>query len=668
MRKILSALFILSSCCAYSQFTYDYLKAADKYFARGDYYSAAQYYEKYFNMGSRSKSSGPSYNPYTIASKTQKGGGGGPVSSRQQALYNLAESYRLLHYPEKAEPHYKEILNFDRSSFPLAEYHYGTVLRALEKFEEAQTAFANFLAQHSDKDQYTEAAEREVASLRFIQQQMGRKDLSLYTIKKFDSVLNPGGANYAPVWLDDRTILFTSSRDDKSVAPANKNDNRFYQASYSGGTISELQKTSLAQTPEIQQAAAAISPDGQRLYFTRWSSGNGKKTAYIFTSSKANSTWSDPVKLDGINGDSFSTQQPCVMPDGKQLLFASNRPGGKGGFDLYMADLDASGMVKSIKPMDDKINTSGDEQAPYFHAPSSTLVFSSNGRTGMGGYDFYYSKWQGGTCTDPVNFGHPVNSVKDDLYFASRGTAKNILEDVLFSSDRSAACCLELFSLRKEKPLRQVSGYVVRCDNSKPLQEVSIQIVDTINNRVVATRTTNTDGSYSFTLEDYQPLKAVAKMDGFADNFLHFNAPADEMVNLLKNPDICLTKLFPPPVGIVEELENIYYEYDKYELLPSSYPSLDRLAQNLISNPNVVIELAGHTDGNGTDEYNNKLSQQRARSCVDYLIGKGVSSKQLLPKGYGKTVPLAPNTNPDGSDNPEGRAKNRRTEFKVLQK
>jgi OmpA-OmpF porin, OOP family len=667
MRKLVTVVLVVTGLQGFSQFTYDYLRAADQFFSKGDYFSATQYYEKYLGVGASNikRKATPAYSPYTIQSRTQKRGGTSvaAVSSRQQAVYNLAESYRMLNYPALAEPQYKKILGSGAAQFPLLQFHYGTTLRSMEMFDDAATAFNTFLNGYTGNDEYTAAAKTELLNLEFIRRQLQKKDLALYTVTKMEGSINAGGANYAPVWLGEQNFLFTSTRSDSTVAVKNKNDNRIYTS-----TINQAlpDKLALGQTAEVQQGAAAISTDGNTLYITRWSSANVKKEAAIFISRKEGNTWGTPVKAEGLNVDGFSTQQPFVLPG--RLLFASNRPGGSGGFDLYEAVLDANGQAGTINNLGPLINTAGDEQAPSFHVASNTLVFSSNGRVGMGGFDFYYSKVNNGSYTEPVNFGLPVNSVKDDMYFSSRGSAKNILENVLFSSDRSAACCLELFMLSKQKIPKQVSGKVVRCDDNSPLSSATVKIVDTTVNTVVATLFTGIDGSYTFTLDEFQPLKAMASADGFADNFISFDGSGDDMVNVLRNDNICLIKSFPPPIGVTEALDNIYYEFDEYKLLDVSFATLDKLAANLIAKPNVVIELAGHTDSKGSDEYNQELSQKRAESCVKYLVSKGVNPAQLVAKGYGKSKPLASNINEDGTDNPEGRAKNRRTEFKVLAK
>jgi outer membrane protein OmpA-like peptidoglycan-associated protein len=260
--------------------------------------------------------------------------------------------------------------------------------------------------------------------------------------------------------------------------------------------------------------------------------------------------------------------------------------------------------------------------------------------------------------------GYPVNSIKDDIYFISRGTSKNMLEDVMLSSDREAVCCLELFSLKKIRPLRQISGRIISCDPAKPLSGATVTITDTVNNKTVYTKAVGADGIYSFTLEDHQPLKVSGVAEGFITKSIHVGTPADMEEERMTYPDFCLLPV-PPKVDENFVIENVYYEFDKSELSPESYPAIDEVIRMLNTYPAMTIELSAHTDSKGSDSYNMKLSDARAQSVVKYMIEKGIDPSRLVPKGYGESIPVAPNT-VDGKDNPEGREKNRRTEFKVL--
>ena len=665
MKKILPAFLVLLAMNTQAQFTYDYLRAADGYFKKGDYYSAAQYYEKYLEKP-KAKDRQNGYSPYTVQNAAKKTGG--VMSSKEEAVYNLAESYRLLNYHVKAEPVYQQTLNFDKVKFPLTLFHYATTLRALAKYEEAEKAFGEFLAGYSTKDSYSEMAAREVENLRYIQTQLRKKDIALYTLNKAGEGLNAKGASYAPVWVNSNTILFTSTRPEDTAAKNVTYTNRLYQASYNNGTASGISKAGLPETPGFHQGVTAITPDGNTIFLTRWEIKGTTKTSALYMSKKEGSGWSAPVALDAaVNMPGYNTQQPFVLPGGKQMLFASNRPGGEGGIDLWMADLAAGGQLSNIVNMGNTINTKYDEQAPFYHQPTGSLVFSTNGRTGMGGYDFFYAKGTPGNWKTPVNFGYPVNSIKDDIYFTSRGDATNILGDVLLSSDRSAECCLELFALQKAKLPKNIKGSVVACDDKKPINGAKVEITDASGN-VVHTAVTGPDGTYSLVIGDYKPMVVTGSSAGFATNTLSFNAPADEEELVLNNPDLCLTPTWPPAVGEEVVLEEIYFDFDSASVREESFVLLDKVYNMLVKYPAVTIEIGAHTDSKGSDTYNQKLSEARAESVVNYLVSKGVDRSRMQAVGYGEAKPIAPNQNDNGSDNPEGRQKNRRTEFKVLEK
>jgi outer membrane protein OmpA-like peptidoglycan-associated protein len=664
MKKIIvTGIMACGIMAANAQFTYDYLRAADNYYKKADYYSAAQYYEKYLNTAAQREKS-TVYNPYTNPSAPKKNKV--PVSSRTQALYHVAESYRLLHDHAKAVVYYEKALEGNAGEFPLARYYYAIELRALANYDLAEKQFNLFLDEHTVEDQYSESAKKELMSLRFIQTQLKKKDLKFYNIQKANEPLNTEGANYAPVWLNENTLLFTSTRIDSASGKPLSHINRVYTTSLSDGSPANVTLLPLPQPNGLHQGVASITPDGNTLFLTRWTIADGKKISSIYSSHKTDKGWSEPALLDSlINVPGYNAQQPFVMPDGKYLLYASDKSGGYGGFDLWYAGLDASGKPVYTENMGEVINSVNDELAPYYHAASGTLVFSANGRVGMGGYDFFYSKGNIDRWTAPVNFGYPVNSVKDDIYFVSRGSAKNILEDVWLSSDRAATCCLELFYLKKVQPKKQVSGTVVSCDDKSPLSGVTVNIIDTIQNKVVYTQTTGGGGNYSFTLDEYQPLKAVAAISGYSGGSLPFYTPDDPDADQLINPAICLVKNVPP-VETVVVFQNVYYDFNKATLRPESHTSLDELAEMMKAHPDMMVEIRAHTDDKGTDSYNQRLSEARAKSCVAYLISKGIDESRLQSKGYGATQPVAPNKHEDGSDNPEGRQQNRRTEFKIL--
>jgi OOP family OmpA-OmpF porin len=662
MKKILTGILSLFFLVSHSQFTYDYLKAADTYFKKADYFSAAEYYEKYIALG-KTKNKGNQYNPYTIQTTSKKSADKTVLSSKEQALYNLAECYRLLHYPSKAEPVYKAVVELN--AFPLATFHYGTILKSLEKFDDAETQFKTFLGNYKNEDAYNKTAQRELKNLEFIKTQMKRKDAKLFTVNKtMDNLAT--GATYATVYTNNN-IYFTSTRADSSASKNNIHNNRIYQSTYSNGNFTNVELVKIPSEANVHQGVITVSKDGNSMYLTQWSTINGAKVSGIYFTKKVGSQWSAPVSLgETVNVNGYNSQQPFLMSDGKTLLFSSNKEGGAGGFDLWSATVDAQGKASNVVNLGNTINTEFDEQAPFYHDASESLLFSTNGRVGMGGFDCFQSKGQLQNLSEPINLGYPVNSVKDDIYLVSKGSKKNVLENVFLSSDRSAACCLELFALSKANVLKQVNGKVIACNDHKPVSGASVSIIDPSNYSIVYTKITGDDGTYSFMQDDFKPLKAVVTFSGYEDASLSFNGSSnDEELTVLSNPDICLT---PIPVPEVEEgvLENVEFEFNKYVLLESSYVMLDKVVEKLNKNPKMIIEISGHTDSKGAPELNMKLSEARAKSCVDYILSKGIDSSRVMAKGYGETMPIAKNQNDDGTDNPEGRQKNRRTEFKII--
>jgi len=676
MRKIIFTITLLYVCSILdAQITYDYLKAADTYYKKGDFYSAAQYYEKYLAV-SKTKIQPVVYDPYAVEalSKQQKVA----VSNKQTAIYRLGESYRKLNYYVKAEPYYQQATAFSQQDFPLARYWHAETLRALGRYAEAETEFTAFIQGYGTADKYSSDAKRGVSNLQFIQAQLKRSDLNLFTVNKAADILNPHGANYAPVWIAKDTLLFTSTRTDSvNKTKVDVHINKVYKAGYKDSTVTSVTRVDLPQLAGVHQGVLSVTPDGAMMYLTRWTiTPDGKKISSLYISKKTKGIWSDPVALDStVNYPGHNTQQPLVMPDGRTLLFSSDRPGGMGGFDIWYATIGKSGSLTGITNLGSVINTSSDEQAPYYHKASGTLIFSTNGRVGMGGFDFFKSKGTIGNWSEPQNLGYPVNSIKDDIYFSSKGDAKNLLTDILVSSDRFSECCLDLVNIHKKKLWKQISGTVVSCDDNAPLAGATVSIVDTINNKILFSKVTGADGSYSFTIEDYQPLRAIAGSEGYDSSAISIGVPSDEDQITLKNPAICLNKPKPPVptdslgnplVKTLIVLDNVYFDFDKSDIRKESYYVLDSVVSFMKSHPNAAVEVSAYTDSKGTDEYNLRLSERRAKVCVDYIISKGIEKSRLTSKGYGEALPAAPNTLENGDDNPEGRQKNRRTEFRIL--
>ncbi|TDX00673.1 OmpA family protein [Dinghuibacter silviterrae] len=646
---------LLTASGVHAQFVADYKRTADVFYARQDYYSAAQYYVKALDNKPYAQ---PGFFPYATdvnkhPSKTSR------MHQYEDLVYHLAESYR--HYNDfvSASKWYEQATQFS-TTYPLARYWYAVCLRAQGRFDEALSQFQQFRSAYTTQDDIQASADKEIADCQFASQE-ARRTNSPFTVLKMGGDVNVGGANYAPVWWGN-ALMFTSSRSSVPTLKAAGGKSPYINHLYTAGTdTAQAQRLDLPGQ-SMEQGVSALTPDGLTLYLTQWSVGkDGRKTAGIYKSVRSGTAWTAPQPVvDAPAG--FSNMQPAVSTDGKVLLFASDRPGGSGGFDLWYASLDNNGVPGTPVNLGPGINTAGDEEAPYYDAFSRTLVFSTNGRVGMGNFDLFQSLGDLSNLSTPVNLGAPLNSPKDDIYFTSARAGGKLFKEAYVSSDRASNCCLEVFKVTRRG--KRISGAVVDCETHQPLDGAKVSLIDTTAGKVVGQVTLDASGTYGFDLDDPGNFKVVMEKDNYFSKSLRVHADDMVPVDTLVDKEVCL-RHYEPNRPIV--LQNIFYDYNKATLRPESALVLDTLVTILDENPTMAIEMGAHTDGIGGEKYNLNLSDRRAKACVDYLISKGIDPARLTWKGYGKCCPIAPEKI-NGKDNPAGRQVNRRTEFSVLRK
>jgi outer membrane protein OmpA-like peptidoglycan-associated protein len=311
------------------------------------------------------------------------------------------------------------------------------------------------------------------------------------------------------------------------------------------------------------------------------------------------------------------------------------------------------------------INTPFDEDAPFIHADGITLSFSSNGHSTMGGFDIFTSLLAGeGNWSAPVNVGYPINTTDDDIFYM---ISPNGLT-AYFSSFRASGLgekdnYMAKFLDRKEIPLTLVQG-VVNNESGSPAKNVVITVTDNETEEVVATHRTNAKtGEFLFILtpgKNYNITYQAENQLFFSENI---EIPKKSSYYELKRA----VKLDPIVVGSKITLNNIFFDFDKASLRPLSNVELKNLVMLMKSNPGMKVEISGYTDSKGEDAYNMKLSEERAQAVVARLLEKGISAERVKAKGYGETMPIAPNQNTEGADNEEGRQLNRRVELKITE-
>ena len=642
-----------------------YFNQAEELFKAKNYYEASVVFEKYL---ATEKNSRPRSTPFAIEKKVK---GKANMDPHQEAVYQLATCYRMINDYQKAEKYYKESTGFSENSYPAARYWYAVTLRANQNYPEALIQITAFLEKHTQMDELLIAADREMEDLKFIQLQSERVN-DQFALQELKGT-NPA-FGYALAQKSGDTVVFTAVLPEKQNAGETVYMNALFESMDSENPLIQSKPMKIMTGTGVHDGMASFSHDGNTIFFTRWTKNNNQTISAIYVSHRENNSWSKPVKAaDPINMEGSNSAQPFLTADGRYLIFSSNREGGSGGYDLWAASLDKNYEVIQVRNMGNVINSGGDEEAPYYHDKSRTLVYSTNGRVGMGGFDLFYTKgnfnlngWE-----KPQNAGAPLNSSKDDLYYV--GTDEdNVWNTGWVSSDRGSACCLALYSVR-ENNAQFVNGTVIDCKTLKPLANVSLMVTDLRHtDRILGRYKADTAGRYAFLLHNSAHFKISLNKDDYEPKSSDYNLEIHPGTDTLKNDTICLTPIGYPQKELEQLLKSLEqsshlgnFAYKKATLNTYTRENLDSLARILKNYPDLVIQVEGYTDGIGGDKYNLNLARKRVDACIRYLKSRGVPANQLQGKAMGECCPIAPETI-DGKDNPAGREMNRRVEYKVI--
>lgn len=375
--------------------------------------------------------------------------------------------------------------------------------------------------------------------------------------------------------------------------------------------------------------------------------------------------WSDPRSLGNkVNRENSWESQPTLSSDGNILFFASDRPGGYGGSDIWMSERDANGNWQEPVNLGPIINTKGNERSPFLHTDSRTLYFSSSvsdARPGLGGMDIFYSKLdENGKWSKPVNIGYPINSENDDVdFFVSLDGKTAYFSSNNLNSEDWNIYKFELYEEARPKSMVIVKGTVNTDDHE--LVSAVVELRDEESN-IIATTTANANtGQYAVAAqvnqEKPQNLIVNIKQEGYAYD--------TKLVTVEPEPAPVITsdaEVKRIEVGKVCDLHDIFFATNSYTLTDESKRLIDLFADFLEHNPTVKAEIQGHTDNIGNDNDNLILSDKRAQSVYNYLIEKGIPKNRIRYKGYGESKPIATN------NTEEGRAKNRRTVFLIYER
>lgn len=491
-------------------------------------------------------------------------------------------------------------------------------------------------------------------------------------------IINLGGKinseyeDYAPtISNDEKTIYFTSRRPG-GTGRLKDIDNKYYEdiwvSHFEDGEWQEAENLGPPINTETHESNLGLSPDGNRLYIYH-TENNGD----VFYSDRDGDGWSKPKPFKHVNTEYRETSIHFTR-DGKRMFFASERPDGYGGTDIYYCDHIKKDKWSEPKLLGKEINTKYDEDGPVYDTEHDILYFSSKGHKGMGGYDLFQSKYDPETDTfgKPENLGFPINSPDDDLYF-NINTSGDKAYFASFKNDSYGKVDLYVIYIEggediEEEPEKtqaaertpvqfNLSVVDATTDERIPAQ---VKLVRKSDNTSLAEERITASDTFQYVFEDTVHTSYIISLE--ADDFLFqtvtLQMPAMTADDQVIERSIAMRK---PETKRVNVLKNIYFAFDKHTIESSSHTELNLLKTFMDENPEKKIEIAGHTDFIGPPAYNDQLSQQRANAVRDYLIQNGISKDRIVAKGYGEKHPIVSN-----DDEEEGREFNRRTEFIIL--
>jgi outer membrane protein OmpA-like peptidoglycan-associated protein len=591
-------------------------------------------------------------------------------SSNLRARQVLAESYRLSNRIEASVPHYEALVAVEPTF--ASYFHLGQSHKANQQVEAAEKAFDQAALLTSD-DRLLARVKQEIEGLTLVP--VIEEYFPNYQLVNYRE-LNSAGADYAPLLSEDN-LYFTSGRASSSLYAATGTP--YHQLFRTRAEGLKVDAGGVQLLPEFQneeglnQAALAISPDGNTLIYARGNSTSSKDypETTLFASYFRGAGFTQPIWMPLNEEDTWWNSTPAFSFDGSELYFASTRPGGYGGVDLYKATKLANGDFGNAVNLGSTVNTAGNELFPH-PAKDGKFFFASDGHPGFGKLDLFVAEKNSDGRQVVTNLGKNFNSNRDDfgIFFAEYPKSGFI------SSNREGGKGdddIYFFEDKTPKPkvvnvLLNVYTKEVKADGKESILPQARVLLYGEDKKSLGGDVANAQGRVRFTLSPETEYNIIASKNGYFSKSFPYTTkgktpdPAtliQEVTNIALDTTIILDQLILEKVTV---LENIYYDLAKSDIRADAALELDKLVKILRDNPAIRIELSSHTDSRSGDDFNLALSQVRAQSAVDYLVSQGIAADRLVAKGYGETQLRIQNAQTE-----EEHQTNRRTEFKVIE-
>ena len=636
------------------------LKALGKEAERnGNYYIALDYYKKLVEIDT--------------------------IKNNLKNRMRLADMLRITRDYKFAEEQYAYITDSADTEFPLATYYLGMMQKANGKHDTAIVTFTRFkkLSRNVEDRKFKRLYKIELEGCYLATSLKDSTDNAV--IANLGTDVNNPHIDFSPVPVTDNKIVFGSLKEKEKTYYEVENEDsviafptrKFYVAEKQGDNWKfqgEWEGPFNSDDEDI--ANGSFSIDKKRFYFSKCAQNwQFKIICKIYYSEKVNGEWQEPQLMNElVNLEGYTSSHPTVGREPKKnqeaIYFVSDRERSKGGTDIWYTVYDKRKKTwKKPKTCGSKINTIGDEVTPFYDLKTKTLYYSTTGKPSIGGFDVYSAVGQTNKWEKHKHLGMPINSTANDLDFALKPSARGgfiISNREGGQSMYNPTCCYDIYDFTYSKFIEhKLFGEIFDQETGAKLTsgnaEVELYIVDG-EEKLLAEIIPVKDGNYDLHLRPGMNYRVEVKREGYFTGHVDFSTENMSKSDSSKQ-DISLELIPPEPIIIPK----INYNFDSDKLTEDSKTTLDTtLVILLTENPGFKIEIRAHTDSKGSEAYNNRLSQKRAESVVRYLVAKGIHNNRLIAKGYGESLPIAPNRNEDGSDNPEGRQRNRRTEFKII--
>ncbi len=583
---------------------------------------------------------------------------------------NLAKSYVMLGELDKAEKTYQTLMNTGKY-IPEDVYNYAKVLLMNKKYDMA----ADWM------QKYYKLNPEDSRAKRFMEDPDYYKELVKpdSKIKLSNSDINTAYQDFSAVYYGKDAVVFTSSRGKKLISHRNWNGNR---QPYLDLYIADLDDNNKLSNPrkfiptvnkKYHDGPATFNEKGDYMVVTRnvYDQKNLEDNKLMLYDSNYDGTyWSDPKSIETLNSLDYSTGQASLSPDGQVMYFASDRPGGFGGTDIYRSKRNGDGSWGPAENLGHEVNTEGNEMFPFYDAKANYLFYSSDGLPGLGGLDIFVTKVRrDGSFTEPLNMGAPINSNADDFGFVYKEDGTGFLSSnrVGGKGDDDIYSFSNLNTFKNKVQDCYISGVVKDKENGEVLSFSRVYLFDN-NGKQIDYQETKLDGKYEFPIDCDGKYKLVALQNGYIKGMDDVDASMVDTPNIVK--DFALMKVGHDEYKKAKDMcsihiKPIYYDLDKFYIRYKDKVELDKIVELLNKYPDMVLEIASHTDSRATKQYNVELSKNRTNSVVKYLINHGINKDRLVPKWFGEIYPV--NGCVDGVKCSEAdHQMNRRTEFKIL--